>query len=100
MYCITFNNSNIFVVQQQTFVKICFGHVLDPHPKCVLVPKCIVLVNAFVAFCRTLSTPNEESWPGVSQLPDYKTSFPSWHTNVLPQSVKNLDDIGLELLQV
>lgn len=48
---------------------------------------------------RTLSTPNENSWPGVSQLPDYKTSFPSWHTNVLPQTVKNLDDTGLDLLQ-
>lgn len=48
---------------------------------------------------RTLSTPNEDSWPGVSQLPDYKTSFPSWRTNVLPQSVKNLDENGLDLLQ-
>lgn len=48
---------------------------------------------------RTLSTPNEDSWPGVSQLPDYKTSFPSWRTNVLPQSVKNLDETGLDLLQ-
>jgi cyclin-dependent kinase 1 len=48
---------------------------------------------------RTLSTPNEDSWPGVSQLPDYKTSFPSWRANVLPQTVKNLDEHGLELLQ-
>jgi len=48
---------------------------------------------------RTLSTPNEETWPGVSQLPDFKTSFPSWRTNVLPQTVKNLTEHGLELLQ-
>lgn len=48
---------------------------------------------------RTLSTPSEENWPGVSQLPDYKSTFPSWRTNVLPQTVKQIDDVGMELLQ-
>jgi cyclin-dependent kinase 1 len=48
---------------------------------------------------RTLSTPNEENWPGVSQLPDYKPSFPSWRTNVLPQSVRQIDETGMDLLQ-
>jgi serine/threonine protein kinase len=27
---------------------------------------------------RSLGTPNEKIWPGVSQLPDYKTVWPSW----------------------
>lgn len=49
---------------------------------------------------RTLSTPTDETWPGVSKLPDYKSSFPSWKSNTLASSVKNLDDDGLELLQV
>lgn len=48
---------------------------------------------------RTLSTPTEETWPGVSSLPDYKTSFPSWRTNTLASSVKQLDSAGLNLLQ-
>lgn len=48
---------------------------------------------------RTLSTPTEETWPGVSSLPDYKTSFPSWRTNTLASSVKQLDSDGLNLLQ-
>ena len=26
---------------------------------------------------RTLGTPNEELWPGVSKLPDYKPTFPN-----------------------
>ena len=61
---------------------------------------CVTWLISDVPFYRTLSTPNEESWPGVSQLPDYKTTFPSWHKNVLPESVKNLDETGLDLVQV
>lgn len=26
---------------------------------------------------RTLGTPSEDIWPGVTSLPDYKSSFPS-----------------------
>lgn len=48
---------------------------------------------------RTLTTPTEESWPGVSSLPDYKPIFPSWKNNILAQSVKTLDAQGLDLLQ-
>jgi hypothetical protein len=25
-----------------------------------------------------LGTPTEQSWPGVTKLPDYKASFPQW----------------------
>jgi len=48
---------------------------------------------------RTLGTPTEESWPGVSQMPDYKPTFPSWKTNSLANSVKNLGKLGQDLLQ-
>lgn len=48
---------------------------------------------------RILSTPNDEVWPGVSDLPDYKSSFPMWKTNNLKDSVKALDAVGLDLLQ-
>lgn len=27
---------------------------------------------------KILGTPTEEEWPGVTTLPDYKTSFPKW----------------------
>uniref|UniRef100_A0A453N3D9 Protein kinase domain-containing protein n=1 Tax=Aegilops tauschii subsp. strangulata TaxID=200361 RepID=A0A453N3D9_AEGTS len=27
---------------------------------------------------RIMGTPNEETWPGVSSLPDYKSAFPKW----------------------
>ncbi|XP_064644536.1 cyclin-dependent kinase 1-like [Lineus longissimus] len=54
---------------------------------------------------RTLSTPTEESWPGVVDLPDYKSTFPNWKTNQLkenPSSIipaKQLDSKGVDLLQ-
>lgn len=48
---------------------------------------------------RTLTTPTEETWPGVTSMPDYKPTFPNWKTNQLASSVKQLDLSGLDLLQ-
>ncbi|XP_022181712.1 cyclin-dependent kinase 1-like isoform X2 [Myzus persicae] len=48
---------------------------------------------------RILTTPNEKTWPGVSELKDYKPSFPTWNENILQKSVKNLNNVGLSLLQ-
>lgn len=28
--------------------------------------------------CRILGTPTKETWPGVTSLPDYKSTFPKW----------------------
>uniref|UniRef100_A0A7S2ZKD4 cyclin-dependent kinase n=4 Tax=Rhodosorus marinus TaxID=101924 RepID=A0A7S2ZKD4_9RHOD len=47
---------------------------------------------------RTLGTPTEETWPGVSELPDYKSSFPNWPRKHIGEVVANLDDVGLDLL--
>ncbi|KAF0297284.1 Cyclin-dependent kinase 1 [Amphibalanus amphitrite] len=48
---------------------------------------------------RTLKTPTEEIWPGVSDLPDYKPSFPNWTENQLADSVSGICPEGLDLLQ-
>jgi len=51
---------------------------------------------------RILGTPNEDCWPGVTKLRDYKTTFPNWPANSI-QSVVNglvLDQLGLDLLNV
>ncbi|GJE95269.1 cyclin-dependent kinase domain-containing protein [Phanerochaete sordida] len=48
---------------------------------------------------RILGTPNEESWPGLSQLPDYKPTFPHWGGQELTETVPGLDDDGLDLLR-
>lgn len=47
---------------------------------------------------RILKTPTEEIWPGVTSLPDYKTTFPCWNTNQLHDHVKPLNNLGLDLL--
>lgn len=58
--------------------------------------KSVIQFNAY----RTLTTPTEEVWPGVSTLPDYKSTFPNWKDNTLAKNVKQLDDMGLDLLAV
>ncbi|KAJ3199316.1 Cyclin-dependent kinase catalytic subunit [Entophlyctis luteolus] len=47
---------------------------------------------------RVLGTPDEEIWPGVSQLPDYKSTFPQWRPKPLTEVVPTLDRYGIELL--
>ncbi|BAF10618.1 Os03g0108800, partial [Oryza sativa Japonica Group] len=47
---------------------------------------------------RVLGTPNEQSWPGVSSLPDYKSAFPKWQAQALATIVPTLDPAGLDLL--
>ncbi|NWV67106.1 CDK3 kinase, partial [Malurus elegans] len=47
---------------------------------------------------RTLGTPTEVTWPGVTQLPDYKGSFPRWPRKEMKDIVPNLDRDGRDLL--
>ncbi|XP_039715439.1 cyclin-dependent kinase 3 isoform X8 [Pteropus medius] len=47
---------------------------------------------------RTLGTPSEAVWPGVTQLPDYKGSFPKWNRKGLEEIVPNLEPEGQDLL--
>ncbi|KAK0529625.1 Cyclin-dependent kinase catalytic subunit [Tilletia horrida] len=48
---------------------------------------------------RTLGTPTNENWPGVQNLPDYKTTFPRWTGVPLRRAVPQLDEDGLDLLK-
>ena len=47
-----------------------------------------------------LGTPNESTWPGVSQLPDFKPAFPQWGGVDLAEAVDEIDTTGAELLHV
>lgn len=55
---------------------------------------------SFLCVDRLLGTPNEEVWPGVSQLPDYKPTFPQWSAVDLARAVPSLDAHGIDLLRV
>ncbi|CAK9300352.1 unnamed protein product [Gordionus sp. m RMFG-2023] len=48
---------------------------------------------------RILSTPNETTWKGVTNLPDFKLTFPNWKNFALPGIMKNSDEEGLDLLK-
>eukprot|EP01112_Ceratiomyxa_fruticulosa_P001028 TRINITY_DN10_c0_g1_i1.p1 TRINITY_DN10_c0_g1~~TRINITY_DN10_c0_g1_i1.p1 ORF type:complete len:302 (+),score=58.38 TRINITY_DN10_c0_g1_i1:211-1116(+) len=47
---------------------------------------------------RALGTPDENSWPGVSEFPDYQTSFPAWRGEPLNQIIECNDPLALDLL--
>jgi len=48
---------------------------------------------------RTLGTPTEETWPGVTSLPDYKVDFPAWKSKPLSEAVPGLCSHGVDLLE-
>lgn len=51
-------------------------------------------------FLSILGTPTEEHWPGVTSYPDFKASFPKWARNMDLPICSNLDDTGLDLLEM
>lgn len=50
--------------------------------------------------CRLLGTPGEETWPGVTSYPDYKSTFPKWQRDYSKTLCTNLDEHGLDLLEL
>uniref|UniRef100_A0A060T6N5 Cyclin-dependent kinase 1 n=1 Tax=Blastobotrys adeninivorans TaxID=409370 RepID=A0A060T6N5_BLAAD len=48
---------------------------------------------------RLLGTPTEDVWPGVTSLPNFKTTFPKWHRRDLAEYVPALDSLGIDLLE-
>ncbi|KAK9903136.1 hypothetical protein M0R45_006223 [Rubus argutus] len=47
---------------------------------------------------RIVGTPNEDTWPGVSSMPDFKSSFPKFPSKDLATLVPNLESAGVDLL--
>jgi hypothetical protein len=45
-------------------------------------------------------TPTDAIWPGVSKLPDYKTTFPRWPAQNLATIVPTLGSDGIDLVTV
>ena len=51
---------------------------------------------------QILGTPNEETWPGISKLPEYKLSFPQWRPQPIKswaKEFKDFDKDGLDLME-
>ena len=47
---------------------------------------------------RVLGTPNEATWPGVTQLADFQDTFPKWERVSWREMVPSLEPLGLDLL--
>lgn len=49
---------------------------------------------------RVLGTPTEQTWPGVSKLPAYKSHFPCWKENILNSFEPVIGETGDDLLKL
>eukprot|EP01060_Flectonema_neradi_P016098 TRINITY_DN2269_c0_g1_i3.p1 TRINITY_DN2269_c0_g1~~TRINITY_DN2269_c0_g1_i3.p1 ORF type:complete len:294 (+),score=78.62 TRINITY_DN2269_c0_g1_i3:53-934(+) len=48
---------------------------------------------------KILGTPSESTWPGVTSMPDYKPVFPQWSKKSLQTVCKDIDSVGIDLLE-
>eukprot|EP01137_Pigoraptor_chileana_P026615 Opistho-2@8188 len=48
---------------------------------------------------KVLGTPTEETWPGVSELPEWKPDFPVYKAVPLQTALPMIDPYGIDLLQ-
>lgn len=49
---------------------------------------------------RIQGTPSEDVWPGISDLPDYKDTFPHWEAQPTEKVYKSLCVDGQDLVSV
>ena len=47
---------------------------------------------------QMFGTPNENTWPGITKLPEFKLTFPRFKGKGLNAYNKNIDPVGLDLL--
>lgn len=51
---------------------------------------------------KIMGTPSDENWQGISDLPDFKASFPQWKVDNPYESLKklciNMDETAIDLL--
>lgn len=47
---------------------------------------------------QLLGTPNEETWPGISSYPDYKSTFPQWQAQSIGALLKETDPLAIDLI--
>jgi len=72
------------------FAEMVLGHPLFPGDS---------EIDELFRIFRILGTPTEQTWPGVSQLADYKPSFPCWQPTDFNKLFPNLEPSGIDLLK-
>eukprot|EP01112_Ceratiomyxa_fruticulosa_P012184 TRINITY_DN3365_c0_g1_i2.p1 TRINITY_DN3365_c0_g1~~TRINITY_DN3365_c0_g1_i2.p1 ORF type:complete len:297 (-),score=27.03 TRINITY_DN3365_c0_g1_i2:261-1151(-) len=55
--------------------------------------------DQLIRIFKIMGTPTEETWPSISELPEYKPDFPMYPAQNLNNIVDGLDEKGMHLLQ-
>jgi serine/threonine protein kinase len=55
--------------------------------------------DQIIRIFRIMGTPTERTWPGLSQFPEYKTTWQMYATQPLSTILPQIDPIGIDLLQ-
>ena len=55
--------------------------------------------DQIIRIFRIMGTPTERTWPGITQLPEYKTSYQMYATQDLRSILPQIDATGIDLLQ-
>ncbi|KAI9102016.1 kinase-like domain-containing protein [Phlyctochytrium arcticum] len=71
------------------FAEMCLRHPLFPGD---------CEIDELFKIFRILGTPNEQVWPGISNLPDYKETFPNWSPQDLSTLLHGIEPEGIDLL--
>ncbi|KAK4146287.1 kinase-like domain-containing protein [Dichotomopilus funicola] len=55
--------------------------------------------DQIIRIFRIMGTPSERTWPGLSQFPEYKTTWQMYATQPLSSILPQIDPVGIDLLQ-
>ncbi len=55
--------------------------------------------DQIIRIFRIMGTPTERTWPGLSQFPEYKTTWQMYATQPLSSILPQIDPLGIDLLQ-
>jgi negative regulator of PHO system len=55
--------------------------------------------DQIIRIFRIMGTPTERTWPGLSQFPEYKTTWQMYATQPLNSILPQIDPVGIDLLQ-
>ena len=56
-------------------------------------------IDELICIFRAVGTPTEETWPGVTSLPDYTGTFPQWPRKPMHKVCPRLGADGHDLLE-
>lgn len=56
-------------------------------------------IEQIFAIFQVMGTPTNQSWPGISTLPDYKPTFPKWQKKSLKNILPSISQSGIDLLE-